>query len=62
MVDALEVGALSAAICAAVAGGLYGSLEEAVAAKSRITRRDKLLSGRLHHFDGKDVDLAVVSP
>ncbi len=39
VVDAPEVGALGAAICAAVAGGLYHNLNEAVAAMSRISRR-----------------------
>lgn len=39
VVDAPEVGALGAAICAAVAGGLYSTLDEAVSAMSRIVRR-----------------------
>lgn len=39
VVDAPEVGALGAAICAAVAGGLYPTLNEAIAAMSRIVRR-----------------------
>lgn len=39
VVDTPEVGALGAAICAAVAGGIYTSLEQATAAMSRILRR-----------------------
>lgn len=39
VVDAAEVGALGAAICAAVAGGVYRTLEDGVAAMSRITHR-----------------------
>lgn len=64
VVDALEVGALGGAICAAVAGGLYSSLEEAVAAMSRITRRHEpipenvaILEQRYREFMRLDVGI-----
>ena len=57
MVDAPEIGALGAAICAAVAGGLYSSLEEAAGAMSRISRYHApvadnvaILDERYHEF------------
>ncbi|MEC5318716.1 FGGY-family carbohydrate kinase [Brenneria populi subsp. brevivirga] len=47
VVDAVEVGALGAAICAAVAGGLYRTLDEAVAAMSRIVRRHEPIAANV---------------
>ena len=57
VVDAPEIGALGAAICAAVAGGLYSTLEEAAGAMSRISRYHApvadnvaILDERYHEF------------
>ena len=57
VVDAPEIGALGAAICAAVAGGLYSSLEDAAGAMSRISRYHTpiaenvaILEARYHEF------------
>lgn len=57
VVDAPEIGALGAAICAAVAGGLYPSLEIAAGAMSRVSRyhtpdskNAAILDRRYHEF------------
>lgn len=61
IVDTPEVGALGGAICAAVASGLYGTLEEAVAKMSRVSCRLEpvpdhvaILDKRYHEFSRLD--------